>query len=510
MHNEDFPAPHVARQRIEPHGWIQVNCGAAPVAGITGTDRPYRPIDRNSNRPRGVLRPWQEADPARWRIPTNMFSEAAGNKWKAYCTAMDTWHDWKDDLRGSRIGPVADIRVCFLNVRALDNAKLDYILWYFEYHRFDVMFLSDVQLTREQVFYEKKRIKERLGDETYVVGTSIAANKMVGGQLAIVRPHLRPYLAKEEADPFNLGLYLALTFKHADRTLTVAGVYWPNNSQGEGALWSNTLRAMRLSNQVGTVRQYVRRLIANVIEKTMEDPRNTCLVGGDWNANWKDSASSPRRSHTGISQWAQELGLVNALAEVMPVVPTSRYAGAKETPGLGTCIDHIITTQTTANVISAGTDHSPLWQTVSDHRPIWCAIHLDTPLKTPAHHPSTPVRPIRRVELDRKDQAACEEMRTKLRAFHELHYDASLGIEDLSDWMELMCLSTVNIVRSHMRPPPKVNRRFSDGWSPTYRTMAAQLSSLVEIRRHLTGQGRRRRWFGVAEEDAGVRKFIKR
>ena len=85
----------------------------------------------------------------------------------------------------------------------------------------------------------------------------------------------------EETDPANLGVLFALTFKHEARTLVLASVYWPCNNNSPGALRTQLAEFMAATKCTGTVTNYCKRLVQNVLDRTMEDPRSTCVVGGD-------------------------------------------------------------------------------------------------------------------------------------------------------------------------------------------------------------------------------------
>ena len=78
------------------------------------------------------------------------------------------------------------------------------------------------------------------------------------------------------------------------------------------------------------------------------------------------------------------------------------------------------------------------------------------------------IRKIRRAELDRKDEFACEEFREHLRILLLAQPAGDRTGEDLGEWIENICASSVNIVRAHMKPTPKASRRRRDGWTPTY------------------------------------------
>ena len=166
------------------------------------------------------------------------------------------------------------------------------------------MFLSDTQLSREDAFYKVRMVKERLGNDWHVAKTAKSPNKMVGGQVAIVRPWLALIITSVEADPTNLGMYLALKFRHGPRTLCIAGVYWPNAHMGPNSLKQEVANYMRTALRRGSITDFVRDSVSTLVHRVMVDLQNTCIIGGDWNSNWIDGPGSPRRSHSGLKPWA--------------------------------------------------------------------------------------------------------------------------------------------------------------------------------------------------------------
>ena len=108
------------------------------------------PADPNTQRPSTMkpLQVWAEEPRDKWKTPTNMYSDVSGAHWRKYCECMDTWHDPDDNRVGSH-DISADIRVGYLNVNRFEDHNLDYILWFYESQRLDVLFLIDTRLTVE-------------------------------------------------------------------------------------------------------------------------------------------------------------------------------------------------------------------------------------------------------------------------------------------------------------------------------------------------------------------------
>ena len=137
------------------------------------------------------------------RIPPNMYSDTSGSHWRRYRKIIDTWHDPRDDTVAAILDSVSsDIRVAYLNVDTLEDNNLEYILWFYEFHRIDALFLVDVRLSVQGGFFANQRVKERLGNDFLVVHSSKTVNPGTGGQMAIIRPHLKKnYIGEETVEP---------------------------------------------------------------------------------------------------------------------------------------------------------------------------------------------------------------------------------------------------------------------------------------------------------------------
>jgi hypothetical protein len=137
---------------------------------------------------------------------------------------------------------------------------------------------------------------------------------------------------------------------------------------------------------------------------------------------------------------------------------------------------------------------------------------LDIPLSLDKAKPSS-IPNIRRVEIDPKDLKACEELRTQLRNVCISQPPGDRSGEELGEWIEMISASTVNIVRSNMKAPPKPNRHNRNGSSPEYLVLNRYLTVMINIRRHLTGQAGRHKWpsyhvqFGVRDEIDQLRSY---
>jgi hypothetical protein len=140
---------------------------------------------------------------------------------------------------------------------------------------------------------------------------------------------------------------------------------------------------------------------------------------------------------------------------------------------------------------------------------------LETPLDKPVDK-LLAIPTVRRVELDRKDLYSCEEYRAHLRILVTAQPAGDRTGEDLGVWIESICASSVNIARSHMKPPSKKNRRRRDGWTSTYFVLNKMMAAMIRIRQFLTVQAGKIQWqdwyapIGVKKKIDRLRVFATR
>ena len=471
-------------------------------------DPPQEPADPNPNRPSNLnrpnlLRPHQTEQPSRWKTTTQcLHNEPRSALWHKHRLTLDSLHDARDEFTIGAGGPHS-IKVAFLNVRRLTLDKLDYILWYYEHAKLDILLLIDVQLTREEAYFRKAAIHERVGNDTLVISKITADRRLVGGQLAILRPNISKLVTKVTTDPAGLGTSLTITLKQLSKSIAITGIYWPSKQAGPTGLWSMVKQYQKAHNIRGSVTRFMQQQLEANINRHMQDPHNTHVVGGDFNANWTDSTSTPKRSHPGIRQISDQLGLTNPLQANNSPKHYTRTIGPHSS-----CIDHVLYTPTSATATAAGTDYAAMWSKHTDHRPVWVSLRLETPLAQPPKTNPTKVRKIRRVDLDRKDPAAAAALHDALRNCLLQHNPDSTDVTALGLFLEDVCVTSTNATRLTLKPLMRRNKFHRDGWSPSYNVMAQQTRALTEIKRRLLGQHGRHRWRTEAATHDGIRDII--
>jgi hypothetical protein len=468
---------------------------------------PERP-DANPNRPHNpnrpnLLRPRETEQPARWKTSTQcLYNEPRSALWHKHRATLDNLHDVRDEFVIGAGGP-SHIKVAFLNVRGLTIDKLDYILWYYEHAKLDVLLLIDVQLTREEAYFKKAAIHERVGNDTLVISKITADRRLVGGQLAILRPTVAKLVTKVTTDPTGLGTSLTITLKQLSKSIAITGVYWPSKQAGPTGLWSMVKQYQQAHNIRGSVTRFMQQQLEATINRHMQDPHNTHVVGGDFNANWLDTPTSPKRSHPAIRQISDQLGLTNPLQAPDAPKHHTRTIGSRSS-----CIDHVLYTPTSATATAAGTNYAAMWGKHTDHRPVWVSLQLEVPLAQPPRTNPTKVRKIRRVDLDRKDPSATAAFHDALRNCISSHTPDPANPTALGLLLEDICVTSTNATRLTLKPLMRRNKFHRDGWSPSYNVMAQQTRALTEIKRRLLGQHGRHRWRTEAAIHDGIRDII--
>ena len=99
--------------------------------------------------------------------------------------------------------------------------KIELICWYFKALQKYILFLLDVGLNRNSVFFAKQQIKGRLGIQVKVISTYDKKHDntitTVGGQIAICAWQVMTHITKVVVDPSGLGIYLGLGISSESR-----------------------------------------------------------------------------------------------------------------------------------------------------------------------------------------------------------------------------------------------------------------------------------------------------
>ena len=69
-----------------------------------------------------------------------------------------------------------------------------------------------------------------------MISKIVADRRLVGGQLAILRPTVAKLVTKVTTDPTGLGTSLTITLNQLSKSIEITGVYWPSKQAGPTGL----------------------------------------------------------------------------------------------------------------------------------------------------------------------------------------------------------------------------------------------------------------------------------
>ena len=115
--------------------------------------------------------------------------------------------------------------------------------------------------------------------------------------------------------------------------------------------------------------------------------------------------------------------------------------------------------------------------------------------------------------FDKNDGKMCHELDNTLAKFLNVSkHPIEMTTKEMDVMLEEISTLSANTVRKYnMRRNSSYNSKkkaMKGGWSPQMRVLTAQLTALIEIRRHLSGFARRERWRGAEQRKRGVEKLI--
>ena len=115
--------------------------------------------------------------------------------------------------------------------------------------------------------------------------------------------------------------------------------------------------------------------------------------------------------------------------------------------------------------------------------------------------------------FDKNDEEMCRELEEALAALLEHQPPTSeMSVRSMDVLLEEISTLSANTVRKcNMRRNSSFNttkRAMKGGWSPHMRALTAQLTAMIEMRRHMSGYAKRRRWANVDETRSGVFRLV--
>jgi len=165
-------------------------------------------------------------------------------------------------------------------------------------------------------------------------------------------------------------------------------------------------------------------------------------------------------------------------------------------------IDHILVhSLDQPQVVRGGTESHNDWITVSDHRPLWLDLHLPSGGTLPVSLVGSPPPPPPR-RLPRENKAVVEKYRKSVTS-KVLKLPLTLSPSDRL--VQVAKISVDACPRPEDKPLSFYNStKLRDGWSPLYIAHLTALSSIAEMRQHLTGASKKRLWRTPGEIQVGI------
>ena len=238
----------------------------------------------------------------------------------------------------------------------------------------------------------------------------------------------------------------------------------------------------------------------------MENPKNSCIIGGDFNAGSRTDECKrfTERSHHKFRQWTEQLGLQNDLV----TTHENNFYTFRRGNKIKTFIDHILTSNN-AEFVLGGSNKSAYLDNDTDHYPVWIGVRLND-IRRISKPTAYEYKKVRRVELDLDDLVAVEALQDLLLKLTSEYDDVErLTIEEVKQMTEDICTESVKYTRLGMKKQHKRNKIMKDGWSPKYCVLCDQHTCFLEIKRHLLGERGENRWRTEEDRITGIRNILK-
>ena len=389
-----------------------------------------------------------------------------------------------------------DLRVLYLNVTTINDAKLKQFIVLMEDAQADIAFLTDTKCNRTVSYSLINTIRTHCPGWRFYAAPSGRDGALTGGQLVIVNDRWAPLVKGFWQDKSELGLITQLQLLVAGKTITLMGTYWPPPAEEEQtlSLWSRTLDYIKRSKRYNqTPLQYIQETIRFRITHSLQTKHTAVILGGDLNAglyleDWRTSEPS----HKGLLPWSATCFLTPCSTERIGTLDD--FASfTKNGHGISR-IDHAFYTHNRG--ISPNPDFplkDDIWLTLSAHRPIVVDLNIPGATNNGVHtHVIRLLKPPPIVDLNVSDwRKAPQDGMTLSPPPHIAKYQSIL-MGKLKNKLNAPSLSAIEASEALLKfstESYKAARRVlktkkgKDGWSPAFMAIEAHRIALHGVTR---------------------------
>ena len=414
-----------------------------------------------------------------------------------------------------------DLNIVFNNVNTLTYDKLRSLLHGMIAHGTDILCLTDTRIWKQSdILLHRALCKTILGPGSSAHFATAAQHHTtidrrtyttaVGGQLIIKGPRITR-AANFSSDPSQCGAVATLHIHFGSADLNIVSVYCPTRSTSTddpntGSMWDKLSRFLALSRLYSHLNptDYILEWIARQTQHHHQANHCGTICGGDWNSSW-NKPTDTSGSFDSLQEWASPLSLRNPYTVLNKPPEPTLYRPTDERAI--SIIDHVLYRGPVITPVSIHVDHSSIWM-VSDHRPLVFTFSLYgwnkpyTRRKLRRH-----VHPDRKPDITRPCPNQDKREALRLQRYRE-HISSRLPLPSpnptLTTAQAYIARLTTTAVHAARTTQTRTTRG-PHGWSPEVVVLTLAKSTLIEIRRRLSGLSGRQQWTTHTQVTSGIR-----
>ena len=387
---------------------------------------------------------------------------------------LQDWRSLDVMLRLPRRLPNHDFKILTLNVGTLNDNKLQFILWYMNRQRIDVVSLIDTRhgAANLKPLKDMCRSLGAAGSTVYQTHVPAPSHQNAGGFFTILSPRASQHRVDAWNDKTRTGAVSALLFKFQADVIALVSTYWPVSqySTGPGSLCGRVQLQLDTSHDARAPHEYIRDSITSQLEKWRRGARNfNPIIMGDFNVDLHGPTNDA------VTDWMA----LNSLECLGPPAPTRKDSRT----GAGGCLDHSLVTTPFRNRWSGITDSPDLWDSISDHFPILAHIKVD-------YLPLLKVRPLKelRPDLLLSDIPGCGVYSDAVEEWalaHDPMLSTATAGDALKELADFSAQTTWNVNRDLVKSIRRKKAKAHQIWSPMLIAIVARQTSIARARRLL-------------------------